>query len=141
MIRAMNREQIALVKESFENLRPIPKGLGRTFYEDLFELDPSLRALFKGDLDAQGAMFVSALGLAVAGLDDVHSGERPLRELGARHASYGLMEAHFATFREALVRTLRDQIGAGFTEAHGAAWRAAFDRIGRVMRDTVSGRP
>ena len=140
MIRAMNREQIALVKESFENLRPIPKGLGRTFYEDLFELDPSLRALFKGDLDAQGAMFVSALGLAVAGLDDVHSGERPLRELGARHASYGLMEAHFATFREALVRTLRDQIGAGFTEAHAAAWRAAFDRIGVVMRDAASGR-
>jgi hemoglobin-like flavoprotein len=139
MIRAMNREQIALVKESFEKLRPIPRGVGRAFYETLFELDPSLKTLFKGDLDAQGAMFVSALGLAVAGLDDVHSGERPLRDLGTRHASYGLTDAHFATFREALIKTLRAHVGEGFTEAHASAWRSAFDRIGVVMRDAASG--
>jgi hemoglobin-like flavoprotein len=140
MILEMTREEMALVRESFESLRPIPRGVGRSFYEKLFDLDPSLRALFKGDLDAQGAMFVSALGLAVAGLEDAHSGERPLRDLGQRHAAYGVTDAHFATFREALVRTLRDQIGTGFTEAHAAAWRAAFDRIGVVMRDAASGR-
>lgn len=139
MILAVTREQIAFVKESFESLRPIPRGVGRAFYERLFELDPSLRALFKGDLDAQGAMFVSALGLAVAGLDDTTSGERPLRDLGRRHAGYGVTEAHFATFREALVQTLRAQLGAAFSEAHAAAWQEAFDRIGSVMRDAASG--
>lgn len=106
----------------------------------LFDLDPSLRALFKGDLDAQGAMFVSALGLAVAGLDDAHTGERPLRDLGQRHAAYGVIDAHFATFREALVQTLHAQLGAAFTQAHADAWRAAFDRIGLVMRDAATGR-
>ena len=140
MMPGMTRDEIALVRESFDRLRPIPKGVGRAFYETLFALDPSLKPLFKGDLDAQGAMFVSALGLAVAGLEDAHSGERPLRDLGQRHSAYGVTEANFATFREALVRTLRDQIGAGFTEAHAAAWRAAFDRIGVVMRDAASGR-
>ncbi|HVO52090.1 MAG TPA: globin domain-containing protein [Thermoanaerobaculia bacterium] len=135
----MTREEIGLVQESFNRLRPIPRGVGRAFYETLFTLDPSLKSLFKGDLDAQGAMFVSALGLAVAGIDDAHAGERPLRDLGARHAPYGLTEAHYATFREALVRTLRDQLGASFTDAHAAAWRAAFDRIGLVMRDAASG--
>ncbi len=139
MIGAMTREEIALVRESFESLRPIPRGIGRSFYEILFALDPSLKALFKGDLDAQGAMFVSALGLAVAGLDDAHTGERLLRDLGQRHAAYGVTGAHFATFREALVRTLKAQLGAGFTEAHAGAWRAAFDRIGAVMRE-ASGR-
>lgn len=136
----LTREQIALVKESFDSLRPIPKGIGREFYENLFALDPSLKALFKGDLDAQGAMFVSALGLAVAGLDDMMSGERPLRDLGQRHSAYGVTDAHFVTFREALVQTLRAQVGAGFTEAHAAAWRAAFDRISVVMRDAAAGR-
>ncbi len=135
----MTREEVALVRESFEKLRPIPRGVGRDFYETLFELDPSLRALFRGDLDMQGAMFVSALGLAVAGLDGAASGERPLRDLGRRHADYGLTDAHYATFREALVRTLRAQLGAGFTEAHAAAWRSAFDRIGEVMRDATRG--
>lgn len=134
----MTREQIALVKDSFDSLRPIPKGVGRAFYENLFAMDPALRALFKGDLDAQGAMFVSALGLAVAGLEDATSGERPLRDLGVRHSAYGVTDAHFATFREALVQTLRGQVGAAFTEAHAAAWRVAFDRIGVVMRDAAS---
>lgn len=141
MIRAMTREEIALVRESFDSLRPIPRGVGRAFYEKLFELDPSLRAFFKGDLDAQGAMFVSALGLAVAGLDDAHSGERPLRDLGQRHAAYGITDSHLATFREALVKTLRSHVGSSFTEAHASAWREAFDRIGVVMRDAASGRP
>jgi len=140
MILRMTREETALVRESFESLRPIPRGVGRSFYERLFDLDPSLRALFKGDLDAQGAMFVSALGLAVAGIDDAHGGDRPLRDLGERHAPYGLTDAHYATFREALVKTLRDQLGASFSDAHAAAWRAAFDRIGLVMRDAASGR-
>jgi hemoglobin-like flavoprotein len=135
----MTREEIALVTASFESLRPIPKGVGRAFYETLFALDPSLRALFKGDLDAQGAMFVSALGLAVAGLEDATSGERTLRDLGHRHAAYGVSDAHFATFREALVATLRAHLGATFTEAHAAAWRLAFDRIGVVMRDAATG--
>ena len=136
----MTPGEIALVKESFDRLRPIPKGVGREFYERLFELDPALKVLFKGDLDAQGAMFVSALGLAVAGLDGGTSGERPLRDLGQRHAAYGVTESHFATFREALVRTLRAHLGAAFTEAHAAAWRAAFDRMGAVMLDAASGR-
>lgn len=140
MMPNMTRDEIALVKESFERLRPIPRGVGLAFYETLFTLDPALKTLFKGDLDAQGAMFVSALGLAVAGIDDAHAGERLLRDLGARHTSYGLTDAHFATFREALVRTLRDQLGAGFGDAHAAAWGAAFDRIGLVMRDAAAGR-
>jgi hemoglobin-like flavoprotein len=140
MMPSMTRDEIALVKDSFNRLRPIPRGVGRAFYETLFALDPSLKSLFKGDLDAQGAMFVSALGLAVAGIDDAPAGERPLRDLGARHAPYRLTDAHYATFREALVRTLRDQLGASFSEAHAAAWRAAFDRIGLVMRDAASGR-
>jgi hemoglobin-like flavoprotein len=140
MIRTMTREEIALVKESFEALRPIPRGVGRAFYEKLFELDPFLRVLFKGDIDAQGAMFVSALGLAVAGLDEGNAGERSLRDLGQRHAGYGVTDAHFVTFREALVQTLSAQLGPRFTEGHAVAWRAAFDRIGVVMRDAASGR-
>ncbi len=140
MIRTMTPDQIALVKESFDALRPIPRGVGRAFYERLFGLDPFLRALFKGDLDAQGAMFVSALGLAVAGLEEGNAGERSLRDLGQRHAGYGVTDAHFATFREALVQTLGAHLGARFTEAHAVAWRAAFDRIGVVMRDAAARR-
>ena len=136
----MTREEIALVKESFESLRPIPKGLGRAFYEKLFVLDPSLKRLFKGDLDAQGAMFVSALGLAVAGLDDEMSGERPAAR--PRAASRRLRRRRRA-LRDVPRGARRDAAcpgGRRFTEAHAAAWRRGV-RPDRRRHARRGGRP
>jgi hemoglobin-like flavoprotein len=134
----MTRDEIALVKSSFERLRPIPHGVGRAFYEMLFELDPSLRPLFSGDLEKQGAMFVSALGLAVKGMDDAGGVDASVRELGQRHVRYGMKDAHFATFAEALIRTLARQLGPEFTPEVAAAWREAFRRLGTAMKEAAA---
>ena len=132
----MTREQIALVRKSFDRLRPLPRGAGQEFYETLFALDPSLRPLFSKDIENQGAMFVVALGLALKGLDadadaDVDSS---LVELGRRHVLYGAKDIHFDTFREALLCMFAQRLGAEFTPETAEAWRAAFDRISAVMK-------
>ena len=41
------------------------------FYEHLFRLDPALRGLFKGDMQAQGKKLMQMIGAAVGMLDDV----------------------------------------------------------------------
>jgi hemoglobin-like flavoprotein len=134
----MTRREMELVRSSFEKLRPIPRGVGRAFYENLFELDPSLPALFSGDLENQGAMFVGALGLAVMGMDDAGSVDASVRDLGRRHALYGVKDAHFATFAEALIRTLSLQLGPEFTPEVAAAWREAFHRLGAGMKEAAA---
>ena len=130
----MTREQIALVRKSFERLRPIPRGAGKDFYETLFALDPSLRSLFSSDVENQGAMFVVALGLALKGLDDDSNVDESLRELGRRHVLYGAKDVHFDTFREALLCMFAQRLGPEFTPETAEAWRAAFDRISAVMK-------
>jgi hemoglobin-like flavoprotein len=130
----MTREQIALVRKSFDRLRPLPRGAGKDFYDTLFALDPSLRPLFSTDVENQGAMFVVALGLALKGLDDDGVVDDSLRELGRRHVLYGAKDVHFDTFREALLCMFAQRLGPDFTPEMAEAWRAAFDRISAVMK-------
>jgi methyl-accepting chemotaxis protein len=130
----MTREQIALVRKSFDRLRPLPRGAGKDFYDTLFALDPSLKPLFSADVENQGAMFVVALGLALKGLDDEGVVDESLRELGRRHVLYGAKDVHFDTFREALLCMFAQRLGPDFTPEMAEAWRAAFDRISAVMK-------
>jgi hemoglobin-like flavoprotein len=134
----MNREQIALVRKSFDRLRPLPRGAGKDFYETLFALDPSLKPLFSTDVENQGAMFVVALGLALKGLDDDGVVDESLRELGRRHVLYGAKDIHFDTFREALLCMFAQRLGLDFTPEMAEAWRVAFDRISAVMKKAAS---
>ena len=130
----MDPRKVALVVESYEELRPIPRSLGASFYERLFELDPSLRALFKGNLDNQASMFVSALGLAVLGLRDEGHMPANVQDLGARHKAYGVPPGSYATFREAFLWALGQSLGEKFTPELRDAWSGAFEDLSRVMR-------
>jgi hemoglobin-like flavoprotein len=130
----MDSRQIALVRESFEAIRPIPKAFGLEFYDRLFRLDPSLKSLFKGSMENQAAMFASALAMSVAGLGEAGYVPASVRELGARHEDYGTKDAHFDTFRDALLGTLESTLGPQFTPEVRAAWSAAFGALAGAMK-------
>jgi hypothetical protein len=49
----MTPAQIDDVKRSFALVAPIADQAGMLFYTHLFEIDPTLRALFKGDIETQ----------------------------------------------------------------------------------------
>ena len=63
----MTPEQKDLVQTSFEKVKPIAHAAATLFYGRLFELDPNLEQLFKGDLDEQGRKLMHMIGLAVKG--------------------------------------------------------------------------
>ena len=65
----MNNEQKALVQQSFEIVLTIEEAAAGLFYGRLFELDPSLRPMFKGDIKAQGKKLMATLKFAVVGLN------------------------------------------------------------------------
>ena len=46
----MTNEQIKLVQDSFRQVAPIAETAAQLFYARLFELDPDLESLFKGNL-------------------------------------------------------------------------------------------
>ena len=104
------------------------------FYRRLFELDPTLRPLFKGDLKEQGRKLMDMLRMAVKGLDRPEALLPALAALGRRHAGYGVNERDYETVGEALIWTLEQGLGPSFTPEIREAWTALY----KLVADTMS---
>ena len=100
---AMTPQQIKLVQTSFASVRSIADTAAALFYGRLFELDPSLRRLFHGNMSVQGRKLMAMLEYIVAGLHRPETIMPAVQELGRRHADYGVQEAHYATVGTALL--------------------------------------
>ena len=117
----MNGEQIKLVQESFKKVVPIADAAATLFYGRLFDLDPALESLFKGDMVEQGRKLMQMIGVAVKSLDRLEQVLPAVRALGARHACYGVREKDYDTVGRALIWTLKKGLGEGFTPEAEAA--------------------
>jgi hemoglobin-like flavoprotein len=126
MERAVTPEQIQRVRSSFARMAASQGQAAGLFYRRLFELEPSLRPLFKSDMKAQGARLMASLCDMVGALDQLERVLPALRELGRRHAAYGVRPEHYATVGEALIWTLEQGLGAGFTRETRRAWIDAY---------------
>jgi nitric oxide dioxygenase len=130
----MSPVQIAFVKASFATLAHQPDTFPSSFYGRLFEIDPGLRHLFPSNLTAQRAKLMQMLGLAVHGLDDLRALLPAVQSLGARHAAYGVVEAHYATVGQALLDALRASLRGGCTPELEAAWAAVYTVLAGAMQ-------
>ena len=134
----MNEHTIALVKESFDLVDPISPQAAALFYANLFEADPSLRSLFKGDMVAQGQKLMQMIGLAVDKLDSPGVLMPALQALGRRHAGYGVLDPHYASVGAALLKTLRQGLGVAFTPEVEAAWTEVYGVLATTMKEAAS---
>lgn len=129
----MTPASIALVQTSFRQVAPIADQAAALFYARLFDLDPSLRRMFHGDMPAQGRKLMQMIGTAVAALDRLEVLVPVVRQLGARHVGYGVRDEHYATVGAALLWTLEKGLGADFTPEVKAAWTETYTLLSRTM--------
>jgi hemoglobin-like flavoprotein len=135
----MNQTHIQLVQESFEQVKPIANVAADLFYDRLFELDPGLRSLFKSDLTEQKHSLMTTLSFAVAGLNKPDRILPAVRQLGARHAGYGVQESHYQTVGAALLWTLAQGLGEQFTPPVAEAWTAVYGLLAQTMKEGTNG--
>src|SRR5207249_3903730 len=107
----MTPEQKTLVQVSYRRLVPMADTAAQLFYTRLFQLDPSLRALFKADFQDQSMKFMDMVRIVVSELDRPDKIDRTLRELGARHTGYGVLDGYYGTVGEALLWALDKALG------------------------------
>ena len=129
----MTPEQVILVQESFRKIAPMRETAAQIFYDRLFELDPSLRPMFKKDLREQGHELMEMLATAVRGLGDLGNLLPAVRDLGRRHAGYGVEARHYRTAGAALLWTLEKGLGDDFTEEVGQAWASLYALLSMIM--------
>jgi hemoglobin-like flavoprotein len=130
----MNSRQIALVRSSWRKVLPIKQRAAELFYARLFELDPTLEPLFRGDMTEQGRKLMAMLGTVVAQLDRLGELLPAVEQLGRRHAGYGVEDAHYETVGEALLGTLRAGLGDDLSREAEEAWAVAYTTLAGVMK-------
>lgn len=126
-----------LIQSSFKQVVPIADAAAAIFYAKLFEYDPALKKLFRGDLKKQGQMLMSTLKAAVDGLDDVPALARVLQALAKRHLDYGVKVDDYTPVGNALLYTLHKGLGDGFTPEVRQAWVNVYTIIANVMRSAA----
>ena len=131
----MTPTQKRLVQDTFAQVAPISETAAKLFYDRLFLLDPTLRPLFKGDMQEQGRKLTQMIAVAVGGLDDLDLLRSAIRALGRRHAGYGFQPAHYDTVATALLWTLEQGLGDAFTPEAREAWATVYGILAGTMLD------
>jgi methyl-accepting chemotaxis protein/hemoglobin-like flavoprotein len=137
----LNANQISLVQGSFAQVAPLADAAAEMFYRRLFELDPTLSRLFKGDIKQQGKKLMQMIGAAVRGLDDLSALVPVVQQLGVRHKGYGVRPEHYDTVGAALLWTLAQGLGPAFTPEVKAAWTAVYGVLATTMQSAAAAAP
>lgn len=129
----MTPDEIDLVKTSWRQIVDSAHPVGQLFYQKLFLLDPSLRALFLADLDSQQSKFHATLSTIIENLDQPALLTDRVHTLGVSHAGYGVRDEHYATVEEALLWALRECLRGGFSDNIAIAWQKAYRAVAEAM--------
>ncbi len=135
----IGQAQKELVQSTFAKIEPIAEAAAELFYNKLFELDPALKPLFKGNMKEQGKKLMATLKVVVAALDDLDKLVPAVKILGQRHKSYGVQAAHYATVAEALLWTLEQGLEEAFTPEVKQAWTNVYTLLAETMIAAAAG--
>ncbi len=133
----MHKERVDLVQATLIQIMPKSKETAAVFYAKLFELAPSTKPLFTGDMEQQGEKFVSTLSYAIHGLSRLGVITPVIEQLGRDHVRYGVLDEHYATVKDALLFALGQTLGDDYTPVVEAAWGEAYDLLADLMRDAA----
>ncbi|OGB24995.1 MAG: hemin receptor [Burkholderiales bacterium RIFCSPLOWO2_02_FULL_57_36] len=133
----MTPQQITLVQTSWQKVVPIKEKAAELFYRKLFETDPSLQPMFKGDIVEQGRKLMAMLNTVVMKLDQLGDIVPAVQDLGTRHVAYRVKDKDYDTVAGALLWTLGAGLGDAFTEEVKEAWTRAYTILANAMKDAA----
>jgi nitric oxide dioxygenase len=137
----MTSDQVTLVQQSFAQVAPIADKAAEIFYERLFDIAPSVKPLFHGDMAEQRRKLMATLAVVVNGLSDLPSILPAASALAKRHVGYGARPEHYSVVGEALLWTLARGLGPKWTPDVAGAWTAAYGTLSAYMIQEAFGPP
>lgn len=135
----MTPEQIELVQRTWRAVLPVGDTAAELFYGKLFSLDAGIRRLFKNDMIDQGRNLTSMISVAVGALSKPERILLAVRQLGERHAGYGVEPRHYELVGTSLLWMLEKCLGEAFTPEVKDAWSATYAFLADAMQAALSG--
>jgi hemoglobin-like flavoprotein len=129
----MTPDQVNLVQQSFAKVAPISEQAAQIFYNRLFEVAPTVKAMFPSDMTEQRKKLMATLAVVVNGLSNLEAVLPAASALAKRHVSYGAKPDHYPVVGGALLWTLEKGLGEAWTSDVAAAWTAAYSTLSTYM--------
>ena len=131
----MNPQAERLIRESWTELVPLRAQAAQLFYDRLFAIDASSRALFDGKpMHVQHEKFLKTVDTLVQMLDYPPQIIEELQALSKRHVGYGVLLEHYEPVGEALLWALGQALGERWTPEVERAWSLLYLFISGVMK-------
>lgn len=124
---------IERVQQSYIAVALDSEETANLFYGRLFESHPELEGRFTGEMKQYGHQPIEIIQVMVAGILSNDSVLPLVRELGNRYREYGVDVADYAAVAEALMWTLEQKLGSGFTADIRNAWVNFYALIAESM--------
>ena len=137
----MTAKQKQLIRESFPDIREMAGPVSLLFYGRLFALDPTLRPMFRQDIELQGRKLMDMLTTVVDNLDHFEGLAPTLRALGQKHAGYGVRPEHYQTLAQALMWALGQALDRQFDPELRTAWIAIIEAVSEGMKNGAAELP
>lgn len=118
-------------------MAPHASRFAEIFYRRLFDLDPTLRNLFKNDMQEQGRKLMEMMNIAINGLPCLETLRPDFEALGRRHLEFNVTADMYDAVGEALLWTLEQALGEAFTPEVEAAWAKTYGTLADVMKSAA----
>ena len=138
-MQTLSTQQIILLNNSFDRLRPMGAIFARLFYERLFDLAPETRQLFKAQSADQIAMVMSPLSAIISAASTPERQNELIKSVSAKHKNYGVQPEQLNLANVALIDTLKRILGDKFRGELEQAWYLGADLLFGAMARSMVG--
>src|SRR5260221_3716502 len=129
----MTPKQVTLVQDSFAKVALTSEAAALLFYDRLYDIAPQVRPMFPDDMIEQRRKLMTMLAGVVKGLGNLEQVLPAASALAKRHVSYGAKAEHYPVVGAALLWTLENGLGDGWTPEVAEAGGAAYGQVAGDM--------
>ena len=124
----MTPKQISLVQESWQEFK-LQNNLAETFYNNLFEIEPSLSSLIDDTLKDQNSKLITLLDAAIKLLDEPEKLKVTIDKLKVKITDTHLDERYYTAVESAFLKTLEQITATKFSVTLSKAWSLANQKF------------
>ncbi|WP_159467380.1 globin domain-containing protein [Dyadobacter sp. 3J3] len=134
----MKNSKILIIKNSWFHIVNNTENAGEYFYEVLFELDPTLKPMFKTNTEEQSKKLVTMLSYVISKLNALDEIMPQIQGLAQRHSKYGVNAEHYQVVGQALIQMLEYKLEKQWNEEIKDAWLEVYTILSSAMIRSAS---
>ncbi|KAI2739163.1 hypothetical protein DTO013F2_9438 [Penicillium roqueforti] len=134
--RGLTAQQKQIVKATIPALQKHGVTITTLFYKRLLEKHPELKNIFNTVHQTTGeqpAALAHAVWAYAVNIDQPDSLSTTVSRIGHKHASLGVMPAHYPIVGEHLLGAIKDVLGPAADEQVLDAWKAAYQQLADIF--------